>query len=638
MVTPNQIVTISRSTAGPATDSAEAAAVFAIIGTAASGPADEEFNAPYLARNDRDPTSRHTGGPLVEAAEIVMSYSGMSTVLVRAATATPGDYGAPDEDDYTGTAAIEADDSVVPYVDGELYVEFLTGGTVGDADEGITYRTSPDGGRTLSARKALGANISITEATLNAKIFLEAPEAELVALANDARTQLIAHLAEGATIHNSADATSGAGIGAAATDRASAVTLLTQLRAAALLHAANATAHNSADTASFAALPAAPTNGPTAATFANSYADAYAVHIANATVHDAADATNVITAADAIEATVEEGDIIRVATTGPTLDADGLEAAMNALVAYNGSLFGGVVVVGAFTPSTLWTPLINGLDALRENHIPAIAVIETRLPTDGETATEYRTSLESTWSAYRDERVDRRAGDGRYDPATLARCGAQFRRTTLAPYVARLAALDFGESPGVTKASERTRGRPSAFGGALAGYRIYDDSGNRIGHDERVNPGLSAAGFGVVTSYTRVPSRTAAYVFEPKTAAPDGNTAPHIAHQRIATVVEGAIYEMGTELIQTRQLAEPDRSTLRADVADDMDAAFKDRIYSYTGDPDVSRAARVSSVTVAVDRAAEIDAAEPAVPIDVDIATPYYISSFTVRLRANGGA
>lgn len=635
MVTPNQIVTIARSTAGPATDSAEAAAVFAIIGTAAAG----DIAAPYLARNDRDPTTRHTGGPLVEVAEIVMSYSGMSAILVRAATATPGAYGSLDDAEFTGTAVPAVDATVVPYVNGELYIIFDTGGDLGDAEAGITYRTSPDGGRTLSARKSLGAGTSITETSLNAKVTLSVPEAALVTLVADIRTQALAHFAMGAGTHNSADTTSDDGIGAAPTDEATAIARINQIRAAVLLHAANATAHNSADAVSFASLPVAATDGPTAVALANAIKAAYTIHIANVTVHDGADVTNVIAAANATPGTIVAGDILQVATTGPTLDSAGLTAAMNALVAFNGSLFGGVVVVGAFTPSTLWTPLINGIDALRENHIPVIGLIETRLPTSGETAAAYRASLESVWTdSFEDERVYRVAADGRYDPATLARCGAQYYRTHLAPFAARLAALDFGESPGVTVKTERTRGRATAFGGPLDGYRIYDDSGNRIGHDERVNPGLNAAGFGVVTSYTRVPSRTAAYVFEPKTAAPDGSTAPHITHQRIATVVEGAIYEVGTELIQQRALLEPDRDTIRGDVADDMDAAFRGRVYSYTGDPDQSAAARVSSLSVLVDRAAEIDIAEPVIPVDVDVRTPAYTSQFQVNLRINGGA
>jgi hypothetical protein len=634
MVTPSQTVTIARSTAGPATDAAEAAAVFAVIGTAASG----DDNAPHLARNDRDPTSRHAGGPLVETAEIIMSYSGMSAILVKAATATPGAYGTLDDSAFDGTAVPTADATLVPYVNGELYIIFDTGGTLGDAEDGITYRTSPDGGRTLSSAKSLGAATTITETSLNGRVLLSVPQDELIDLVIDLRTKIVAHFAMGASTHNSADVTSGVGIGSAPATEAAAITVLNQIRAAVLLHAANATAHNSADITSFADLPAAATNGPTGVTLANAIRAGYEIHRVNVVAHDGADSTNTIAEPAALDGTIVEGDIIQLPTTGPTLDAAGLAAAMTALVEYNGSLFGGVVVVGAFAPATLWAALINGLDSLRENHIPVIGVIEARLPTSGETASQYRASLEAAWEAYRDERVYRCAGDLRYDPATLARCGAQYYRTKLAPFVARLAALDFGESPGVTTTTQRTRGRPSAFGGPLAGVRIYDDAGNRIGHDERANPGLNAAGFGVVTSYTRVPSRTAAYVFEPKTAAPDGNTAPHITHQRIAAVVEGAIYEKGTELIQTRQLAEPDRSTLRADVADDFDAALEERVFRYTGDPDQSRAARISSLDIAVDRAAEIDIAEPVVPVSADVKTPYYISQIQVSLRINGGA
>jgi hypothetical protein len=635
MVTPSQIVTIARSTAGPATDAAEAAAVFAIIGTAADGPEDD---APYLARNDRDPTSRYVGGPLVEAAEIVMSYSGMSTILVRATSAAPGAYGSLDDDDFTGTAVPSVDATYIPYVDGELYVIFDTGGDLGDAEASITYRVSPDGGRTFGAARSLGAGTTIADSTLHARIVFSVPEDELVDLVNDIRTQVLAHFAMGSGTHNSADATSGAGVGSAATDETTAIARINQIRAAVLLHAANATAHNSADTTSFASLPAAATDGPTAVALANAIKAAYGVHRINATVHDAADSTNVVTEPNATPGTIEEGDILQVATTGPTMDAAGLAAAFDALLLeYNGSLFGGVAVVGAFTPSTHWTALINGLDALRENHIPVIGVIEARLPTTGETPAAYRASLEAAWDAYEDERVYRCAGDLRYDPATLARCVAQFRRTKLAPFVARLAALDFGESPGVTKLSQRTLGRPSAFGGPLAGVRIYDDAGNRIGHDERVNPGLNAAGFGVVTSYTRVSSRTAAYVFEPKTAAPEGNTAPHITHQRIASVVEGLIYEIGTDNVQSRLLIEPERATLRDDVADGLDAEFRNRILDVTGDPDVSTSARVSSLSVLVDRNAEIDPDDSIIPVNVDLETPRYTSSFQVTLRVNGG-
>lgn len=634
MTTPNEIVSISRSTAGPANDAAGAAAIFAVLGTAAAG----DFNTPVLARSDGDPTDLHTGGPLVEFSEIISSYSRQATIPVRTATATPGAYGAIDVDDFDGTSTPAVDTATVPYLDAEIYIIFDVGGTLGDATDGITYRPSNDGGRTFGPRSSLGAATSITDAYVNAKITFSVPEDELVDLVIDVRTKVIAHFAMGAGTHNSADATSGAGIGAAPTDEATAIARINQIRAALLLHAANATAHNSADTVSFATLPAAATNGPTAVALANAIKAAYAVHRVNATVHDAADSTNIITAADALDGTIATGDIVRVDTTAPTLDSAGLAAAFTALNAYNGSIFGGVVVPGIFDPATLWTPLINGLDALRASQIPAIAIIEARPPADGETPTAYRVALEAQWSAYKDERVYVAYGWGRYNPTTLARCTSQFYRSHAAPLAARLAALDYGESPGVTKTSERDRTRPSRFGGPLAGFRIYDDSGNIIGHDERVNPGAAPAGFGVVTSYRRAASPTDAYVFQPKNKAPGGNTAPHVAHQRTIAVVEGVIYQVGTEEIESRLLYEPGRSTIRGDVADALEAQIRNRVLAEVGDPSVSTAARVSRLLVEVDRNAIIDPDDPIIPLNVEVDTAFYVSAFSVNLQVNRSA
>jgi hypothetical protein len=552
---------------------------------------------------------------------------------------TAGNYGSLDDADFTGTAVPAVDAATVPRLDAEIYVEFDTGGDLGNASDGITYRLSNDGGLTFGARTTLGAATSITDSYVNARITLSVPEDELVDLVIDIRVQTLAHFAMGSGTHNSADATSGTGIGAAPTDEATAIARINQIRAALLLHAANATAHNSADTTSFASLPAAATNGPTAVTLANAIKAAYAVHIANATVHDAADATNVITVANALAGTIVAGDILRVETTAPTLDAAGLTAAFNALVAYNGSIFGGVVIPGTFNPATLWTALINGLDALRESQIPiGIAIVEARPPADDETPSEYRLALDSEWSAYKDERVYVAYGRGRYDPTTLERCESQFYRSHAAPLAARLAALDYGESPGVTKLSERDRTRPSRFGGPLAGFRIYDDSGNLIGHDERVNPGAAAAGFGVTTSYRRATIPTAAYVFQPKNKAPAGNKAPHVAHQRTIAVVEGVIYQVGTEELESRMLYEPGRSTIRSDVADALEAQIRNRVLAEVGDPAVSTAARVSRLLVEVDRNAVIDPDDPIVPVNVEVDTAFYVSAFSVNLQVNRSA
>lgn len=638
MTTPNEIVSISRSTSGPANDAAGAAAIFAVIGTASSADL-ETVDVPEIILNDGDPTELFEGGPLVEFSEIIASYSRQAVVSVRAASAAPGAYDTLDDSDFTGTAEAAVDASVVPRLDAEIYVIFDTGGDLGDAADGVTYRPSNDGGRTFGASTPLGAGTTITDSYVNASITIEVPEAELVALAVDLRTQTLAHFATAAPVHNSADVTSGVGIGTAPATRAAAITTINQCRAALLLHAANATAHNSADATSFASIPAAATNGPTAVTLGNALKAAYAVHRVDIVAHDAADSTNLITADDAIPGTIVAGDILQVATTAPTLAAAGLEDSLAALVAYNGTIFGGIVVAGTFTPSTMWATLINGIDALRDSQLPMGSVIvEARPPADDETPTTYRIALASEWSAYKDERVYVTYGRGRFDPATLDRCESQFYRSHAAPLAARLAALDYGESPGVTKTSERDRTRPSKFGGALAGFRIYDDSGNLIGHDERVNPGAAAAGFGVTTSYRRAASPTAAYVFQPKNRAPAGNRAPHVAHQRVIAVVEGVIYQVGTEEIEARLLYEPGRNTIRGDVADALEAQLRNSVLAETGDPAISTAARISRLLVEVDRNAVIDPDDPIVPVNVEVDTAFYTSAFSVNLQVNRSA
>jgi hypothetical protein len=633
LTTPNEIVSISRSTSGPATDAAGAAAIFAVIGAAAAGDA----NTPVLTRNDRDPGALFEGGPLVEFAEIVSSYSRQATIPVRASTANPGAYGALDTSGMSGTVVAAADASYVPYVDAELYVIFDTGGDLGDAEAGITYRTSSDGGRTFGPRTALGSGSAITFSDVHARITLTPPSAALITRVNAARTAILAHLALGTSTHLAADTVNDDGIGSAAATLAGALTLAGQLRTAALAHATYNTSHTADDADSFADLPAAPASSAALAAWLEAFSEAWNDHVATTgSVHGAADATNVVPEADLDAGAIEAGDVIQGTTIGPTMDATALDDAMDALVEFNGSLFGGLIVAGAFDPSTMWTPLINGLDALRASQVPiGVAIVEARPPADGETVAQYRLALAAEWEAYEDERVHVVSGWGRYDPATLDRCAAQRYRSHAAPLAARLAALDYGESPGVPKVSERDRTRPSRFGGPLAGFRIYDDSGNLVGHDERANPGLAAAGFGVVTSYRRAASKTAAHVFQPRNKAPAGNRAPHIAHQRILAVVEGVIYQVGTEEIEARLLYEPGRQTIRADVADAFDAQMRNRVLAETGDPAQTTAARVSRLLVEVDRNAVIDPADPIVPINVEVDTPFYTSAFSVNLQVN---
>lgn len=80
-------------------------------------------------------------------------------MCVRGNPATPGDYGAIDEDGITGTAEI-AEGVTVPVDDYDVIVEILTGGTIGTT--GITFRYSMDNGVNWSDEQALGTLTTLT--------------------------------------------------------------------------------------------------------------------------------------------------------------------------------------------------------------------------------------------------------------------------------------------------------------------------------------------------------------------------------------------------------------------------------------------------------------------------------------------
>lgn len=94
-----------------------------------------------------------TGGPLAEAAAYHIER-GRNVILVRTETTTDGAFVGTIATSGTGTSAITADSVTEPNDDYDLYVTFITGGTIGTA--GATYKWSVDGGRTLSPVTALG--------------------------------------------------------------------------------------------------------------------------------------------------------------------------------------------------------------------------------------------------------------------------------------------------------------------------------------------------------------------------------------------------------------------------------------------------------------------------------------------------
>ncbi len=611
-------VTISEDTASPNFNAGAAESVLVLIGCAAGGVA---ANTPKIARNDKQPAEYFTAGPLVEVGAIVVGEGRQPAVLIRAATTTPAAYGAVDDSDFTGTVEVDVDAAVVPYNAYDAYIIFDNPDDVDLGTSGISYQTSLDDGTRVLDALPLGTATSITIADGNVKFTLSPPLAAVLTLVNELRDDAIAHYALVGSVHLAADTTSDDGIGVAATTLATAIALGNQIRAAEILHATNNTAHTGDDTTSFASLPAAATDGPSLVTLLNALKAAHNTHLATeGSVHGAADATNTTSAADATSGTINTGDVIRVTTTAPVANAASIEAALDLLPTYNGSVFGGFCILGPIADSGTWDAVIAALDALEERQRPCDALVETRLPNDGESESDYRAAVETIWSGRADNRVGIFAGYGEYDPSVVRQAKYYHRRTALAPGAARHVSIRYEQSPAFVKPLARPAGAtPSTYGGKLRGYRIYNSSGEAVGHDESVNPGIKQLRLITTTSYPQ--EGLDAFLDEPLTLRPPDDTVYLIPIRRIANVMKRIIYKTLTREIQGYNLLKVGQTTISEAAANDLDKLVQADLRNEVGD-------RVTSFTFELDRTANITGVSPRIPWSASVRTGIYAAGF----------
>lgn len=125
---------------------------------------------PALYSSPEDVEDAFTSGPLVEHACTILRRTAKPLIVMRSTAATDGSYNSVVTTGITGGCVPTADATVHPYDEYEAYVKVIVGGTVGVA--GITYQTSLDGGRTMSATKSLGTATSITITEGNVKFLL----------------------------------------------------------------------------------------------------------------------------------------------------------------------------------------------------------------------------------------------------------------------------------------------------------------------------------------------------------------------------------------------------------------------------------------------------------------------------------
>jgi hypothetical protein len=152
MTLPAVKITVNDGALGVVSGGASATAV---IGVSSTGT----INVPTAVTRVADLTAWFGEGPGPEAAALIMS-TGVPVLFIKADTAVDGTAGTLTHTG-TGTSVPTTDVTTTSPADTyEVYVQFTTGGTVGTA--GIKYKTSFDGGKTLSPAVSLGTSTSFT--------------------------------------------------------------------------------------------------------------------------------------------------------------------------------------------------------------------------------------------------------------------------------------------------------------------------------------------------------------------------------------------------------------------------------------------------------------------------------------------
>lgn len=152
MTVPSVNITIQDGSLGVTSTGSSACAV---IGVSSTGP----LNLPTACTKVQTLTDTFGVGPGVEAAATIIS-TGVPVLFIRAETASEGDRGMVTQTG-TGTVVATTDISTTTPLDKyEIYIEFTTAGTIGA--DGIKYRYSYDGGRSMSPAQSLGTLTAIS--------------------------------------------------------------------------------------------------------------------------------------------------------------------------------------------------------------------------------------------------------------------------------------------------------------------------------------------------------------------------------------------------------------------------------------------------------------------------------------------
>lgn len=500
-------------------------------------------------------------GPLVEsAARSLLDSNGTPVVVCRAPNSTAGACGATVTSGVTGTAVVSA--SGAAYDDFEGYALIGTGGTLGA--DGVKFKWSLDGARTLSADTSLGVAYTFAIPDSGVTLAFEPPTGALVAAATEARADMLAHLAN-ATAHDGAD-TSAAQVALAAssvpTTNAEAWAVLNLVRAAYVAHIAiGAPVHNSADSTNVLAAPVA-TSGQTGITLFADIKAKQTAHCANGTAHNSADATNVITAATPSRGTLAAGDVVTFATTAPKWAVDDITNAGTAIV--DGQADFGFIQIAGPVSATEAAAIGTALDSLRATKRFKWAIFGARLPdvATSETETAWMASVIADYAGYFRNDVAICAG-GAW--VTSAISGRQYMRPITASVAARAVKVPIYV--------DLARVRDAA----LPAVALYNSTKNRIAHDESKRLGLTAAGF--ITLRTFPTLGLAAYITDPKLHSTPGSDFDLVQKRRCMNVLERVVYSVGLTIdLNAEGTTDPDTGYVSETSARDIEEEMRESI------------------------------------------------------------
>jgi hypothetical protein len=409
-------------------------------------------------------------GPMVEAACDSLTHENDVAIIMRTAASEPGEYV-----DVTGTfgnanaPTVAGDPLVLPEDDLEPGIVFNNGGTLGTTGITYSYRTGCSLSAGLKGPFALGTATAITLPLGAGKYVFTAPQTPLVTLVNELRTDLIAHFAlTSGSVHGAADATSGTGIGSAATDIATAIVLANQLRTAYEAHRVltSGSVHGAADATNVISAAAATTSFGAVALVNEIKAD-YEAHrqLTTGSVHGAADATNVISAAAASPGVINAGDKIEADLKAPRWSITELGQTLDEVLLLPASYdYDGILLCGPVLTKVEADAIAQKVEALRTKARWRRLQPQFRIRNNGESLSDYSDAYGNAFGTVEQRALHGAAVSWYVQSSHPDRFGQVDARPFSFAYFNRLCTL----KPDINPADETDP--PNGFGSFTRGY------------------------------------------------------------------------------------------------------------------------------------------------------------------------